>query len=155
MIKKKIDVSSEVFSDMMSKFYDASVSYDDMDRIMSSSYNLLESEDVRSIFGAREDFKKIFELLRDGYSFRSLVSKGCSRKECLEFISKIQGINLTVDNALSINKYTSDSGLILDRKRGKSKESIRSRIMDDLMDKLDRWVLTKLRNIWKNYIFRL
>lgn len=113
------------------------VSQAEISRIISGSYETYNTQaDLELAFGGLKKYGDILEKLADGYTMEELSQQGISGEKINAFEDMISRRNLTVDNAKAIYQYSIGSNMILNVKRGTSKEVIQEQIMKELEESL-------------------
>ncbi len=110
----------------------------DKNKIINEKYIELESEqELNIVFGQVNFFQNILQYLSDGYMLESLIDFGVTTEEIRMFEKYLEANNLSIQNAIAINKYSNGSNMILSLKKGiYSKEAVQKGIMNDLFNKL-------------------
>ncbi len=108
---------------------------EDINDIINEKYTAFNSTEeistkMLSIFN-NKDFFDIISALTDGYSVGELISVLLIKKNRVdEFLNYISSVDLTIDEVIALNRYTTDSNMILSRKNGISKEKIYNAILN-------------------------
>lgn len=136
---EKIPLKEQEFNRIFYDLNKLGFSREQIIEILSDDYiSITNDNDLQVIFGKDNENQQIFEELSNGYSFEDLIQHGISSLQLQNFKSKLESMNLTVENALAINQYSNGSNMILSAKRGVSREQIKDGILSELTDKLQQ-----------------
>lgn len=135
----KLRISPEQAKKISTMLQEQGINQNEIEQIINGNYEEYESEyDLEKSFGGLKKYGDLLEKLSDGYSMEELKGQGISSKKIQDFNEMLTSKNLTVDNAKAIYQYSVGSNMILGVKRGVSKESIKTQIMSDLEQTLQK-----------------
>lgn len=106
---------------------------EDVDVIIYGSYTEYRDQDLycENALFKNEEYTAIFNALADGYNINEI--KNVKPEKINEFLNILKENNITIGQAIALNKYCVGSNMILGAKRGVKKEKIRSTIINDLI----------------------
>lgn len=137
MKKEKIEMSTEQMEKISNMLQQQGLSKTEIDVILNGEYESYDNEyDLESSFGGLKKHGNVLEKLSDGYTMDELRTEGVPQQQIDSFLQMLQEKNITVDHAKAIYQYSVGSNMILGVKRGTSKETIQSQIMQDLEQSL-------------------
>ena len=139
MSGEKIQMSLEQAQRISTMLQSQGIPQSKIDQIINGEYETFSTTyDIESRFGGLKKYGEVLEKLSDGYTIDELQTEGISTKKIQEFEDMLQESKLTVDGAKSIYQYSIESNMILEVKRGVTKDRIKNQIIQDLEDSLQK-----------------
>ena len=139
MSGEKIQMSLEQAQRISTMLQSQGIPQSKIDQIINGEYETFSTTyDIESRFGGLKKYGEVLEKLSDGYTIDELQTEGISTKKIQEFQDMLQERKLTVDGAKSIYQYSIESNVILEVKRGLTKDRIKNQIIQDLEDSLQK-----------------
>ncbi len=139
MSGEKIQISLEQAQRISTMLQSQGIPQSKIDQIINGEYETFSTTyDIESRFGGLKKYGEVLEKLSDGYTIDELQTEGISTKKIQEFQDMLQERKLTVDGAKSIYQYSIESNVILEVKRGLTKDRIKNQIIQDLEDSLQK-----------------
>ena len=139
MSGEKIQISLEQAQRISTMLQSQGIPQSKIDQIINGEYETFSTTyDIESRFGGLKKYGEVLEKLSDGYTIDELQTEGISTKKIQEFEDMLQESKLTVDGAKSIYQYSIESNVILEVKRGLTKDRIKNQIIQDLEDSLQK-----------------
>ena len=139
MSGEKIQISLEQAQRISTMLQSQGIPQSKIEQIINGEYETFSTTyDIESRFGGLKKYGEVLEKLSDGYTIDELQTEGISTKKIQEFQDMLQERKLTVDGAKSIYQYSIESNVILEVKRGLTKDRIKNQIIQDLEDSLQK-----------------
>ena len=139
MSGEKIQISLEQAQRISTMLQSQGIPQSKIDQIINGEYETFSTTyDIESRFGGLKKYGEVLEKLSDGYTIDELQTEGISTQKIQEFEDMLQERKLTVDGAKSIYQYSIESNVILEVKRGLTKDRIKNQIIQDLEDSLQK-----------------
>ena len=139
MSGEKIQISLEQAQRISTMLQSQGIPQSKIDQIINGEYETFSTTyDIESRFGGLKKYGEVLEKLSDGYTIDELQTEGISTKKIQEFQDMLQERKLTKDGAKSIYQYSIESNVILEVKRGLTKDRIKNQIIQDLEDSLQK-----------------
>ena len=139
MSGEKIQISLEQAQRISTMLQSQGIPQSKIDQIINGEYETFSTtDDIESSFGGLKKYGEVLEKLSDGYTIDELQTEGISTKKIQEFQDMLQERKLTKDGAKSIYQYSIESNVILEVKRGLTKDRIKNQIIQDLEDSLQK-----------------
>ena len=139
MSGEKIQISLEQAQRISTMLQSQGIPQSKIDQIINGEYETFSTTyDIESSFGGLKKYGEVLEKLSDGYTIDELQTEGISTKKIQEFQDMLQERKLTKDGAKSIYQYSIESNMILEVKRGLTKDRIKNQIIQDLEDSLQK-----------------
>ena len=134
-MEKVLTVNNDIKEKLEDTLLIDGVLKEDINEIINEKYTAFTTSDeingkMLSIFN-NKDFFDIISAISDGYSIGEIISVLLIKKSKVdEFINYISSVDLGIDEVRALNKYTTDSNMLLSRKIGIPKEKIYNSILN-------------------------